>query len=152
MPVRFVVAALGVTLLLALFVIFRNRNKNEVKLAPSTAVAEVAPPIAGPPSCTGVEPTTPTAHRHSVTLSWHAVIPASSSPRDAIKGYYVYRSLTSRSYAESNRISQALLTGTRCIDATVEPHKTYFYVVKAVAESGTQSGSSLEIRAVVPFP
>ncbi len=87
-----------------------------------------------------------------MTLSWNATAPASNSPKDAIKGYYVYRSLTSKTYTESNRISESPVHGTRCVDITVEPRKTYFYVVKALTEGGTLSGSSSEIRAVVPFP
>jgi len=87
-----------------------------------------------------------------VTLSWNAVVPASSAPRDAIKGYNVYRSLTSHTYSESNRISGSPLQGTQCVDATVGPRKTYFYVVKAVTQGGEQSGSSAEIKAEVPFP
>jgi len=91
-------------------------------------------------------------HRHSVTLSWDAAVPASTSPGDGIEGYYVYRSLTSRRYTESDRIGRSLLRGTRCVDAAVEPHKTYFYIVKAVTKAGKQSGSSIEIKAVIPFP
>jgi hypothetical protein len=91
-------------------------------------------------------------HPHSVTLSWNAAVPTSSSPRDAIKGYYVYRSLKPHMYAESNRISDLPLRGTRCVDTNVEPRKTYFYVVKTVTEGGTKSGSSIEIKAEVPSP
>jgi hypothetical protein len=92
------------------------------------------------------------AHPHSVTLSWNAAVAASNSPRDAIKGYYVYRSSASHTYAESDRISESPLQGTRCVDTAVEARKTYFYIVKAVTEGGKQSGSSIEIKAVVPFP
>lgn len=98
----------------------------------------------------GSTPVSP--HPHSVTLSWNAAAPASHSPRDAIKGYYVYRSQTSHTYSESSRISDSLLRGTQCVDTNVEPKKTYFYVVKTVTENGEQSGSSLEIKAVVPSP
>jgi hypothetical protein len=87
-----------------------------------------------------------------VTLSWNATVPASNSSRDAIKGYHVYRSQTPHTYGASNRISDSPLPGTRCVDTNVEPGKTYFYVVKTVTEGGKQSGSSIEIKAVVPFP
>jgi hypothetical protein len=87
-----------------------------------------------------------------VTLSWNAAVPATTSPLDAIKGYYVYRSFTSHRYRERDRISNSVVPGTRCIDTNVEPRKTYFYVVKAVTAGGKQSKSSLEIRAAVPFP
>ena len=91
-------------------------------------------------------------HPHSVTLSWKAAVPTSNAPRDAIKGYYVYRTLRPHTYAESNRISDSPLRGTRCVDTNVEPKKTYYYVVKTVTEGGTQSGSSIEIKAEVPSP
>jgi len=64
----------------------------------------------------------------------------------------VYRSQKPHMYDESNRISDSTLRGTRCVDTNVEPRKTYFYVVKAVTEGGKQSGSSIEIKAVVPSP
>lgn len=154
-PVKFAVAALGVALLMGVGITLRNQSKQ----APGARLANIAPRAADGPSCTGVvrsstgaAPPEATRPPHSVTLSWHAAVPASSSPRDAIKGYYVYRSLTSRNYAETSRISEFPVAGTRCVDTTVEPQKTYFYVVKAVTESGTQSGSSIEIRAVVPSP
>jgi hypothetical protein len=123
----------------------------------SVEEAKAAPPV-DIPACNGsglnagrassqVNP-----HPHYVTLSWNAAVPASKSARDAIKGYYVYRSLTSQTYGESNRISETPVKGTRCIDSNVEARATYFYVVRAITEGGKQSGSSLEIKAVVPFP
>ncbi len=89
---------------------------------------------------------------HSVTLSWNPSIPASHSPRDVIKGYFVFRSQTSQTYADSNRINSLPLIGTQCIDTAVEPRTTYYYVVKALAASGEQSVASKEIKAVIPFP
>jgi hypothetical protein len=115
-----------------------------------------APPPVDIPACNGSGLSAARAssqvnpHPHYVTLSWNAAVPASKSPRDAIKGYYVYRSLTSETYGESNRISETPVKGTRCIDNNVEARATYFYVVRAVTEGGKQSGSSLEIKAVVP--
>jgi chitodextrinase len=64
----------------------------------------------------------------------------------------VFRSLKSKSYAESDRINKFPLTGTQCVDATVAPKTTYYYVVKAVAQSGVQSVVSEEIKAVIPLP
>lgn len=110
------------------------------------------------PLCTGTgssavsAPSRANPHPHSVTLSWNAAVPASKSPQDAIKGYYVYRSPASQTYADGTRISQTPVKGTRCIDINVEARTTYFYVVRAVTDGGKQSGSSLEIKAVVPFP
>ncbi len=156
-PIKLVVAILGLALVPGVVcgIMFRNRSKQ----AASAGVSNIAPRAADAPSCSGISRPSPgqapayaTRPQHSVTLSWNSAVPASRSPRDAIKGYYVYRSLASRNYAESSRISESPLAGTRCVDSTVEPQKTYFYVVKAVTEGGTQSGSSVEVRAVVPSP
>jgi hypothetical protein len=103
-------------------------------------------------SSPGQTPASANSPSHSVTLTWNAAVPASTPPRDAIKGYYVYRSLTSHQYGEGDRMNHAPLRATQCVDATVEPRKTYFYVVKSVTEGGRQSDSSAEIKAVVPFP
>jgi hypothetical protein len=135
------------------------KNKDTRTPSPGSAKAQQQQPpdvplCNGDPtgSSAGHTPSQVNPHPHSVTLSWNATVPASNAPRDAIKGYYVYRSLASHTYAESDRISPTPLRGTRCVDTTVEPRKTYFYVVKAVTEGGAQSGSSSEIKAVVPFP
>ncbi|MFZ0817412.1 MAG: fibronectin type III domain-containing protein [Candidatus Sulfotelmatobacter sp.] len=120
--------------------------------------AKAAPPPADIPACNGSglsagrTPSQVNLHPHYVTLSWNAAVPVSKSPRDAIRGYYVYRSLTSETYGESNRISEMPVKGTRCIDSNVAAQGTYFYVVRAVTEGGKQSGSSHEIKAVVPSP
>jgi hypothetical protein len=103
-------------------------------------------------SSAGQMPAQANPHPHFVTLSWNAVSPASSSARDKIKGYYVYRSLISHTYNENDRVNAFPLPGTQCVDTAVEAQKTYFYMVKAVTEGGTQSGSSIEIKAVVPAP
>jgi len=149
MPIKFGGAVLGVALVLGMAVALRNRIDPKDR---------TAAPQGGIPSCTGESSNAsgqaPNANRHphSVTLSWNAAVPVTNSPRDAIKGYYVYRSVASQSYSESNRISQSPVRGTRCVDTAVEPRTTYFYVVKALNEGGAQSAYSMEIRAVVPFP
>jgi len=89
---------------------------------------------------------------HAVTLSWNPGIPRSNAPADAIKGYYVYRSLSSQTYAERNRMNDVLLQGTRCVDTSVEAGNTYYYAVKTITVGGGQSGLSKEIKAVVPSP
>jgi hypothetical protein len=112
------------------------------------------------PPCVATSTSPPGAHTpagaspapHSVTLSWNASTPASKAKPDAVQGYHVYRSLKSQTYTESNRISSSPLQGTQCVDTTVEPRATYFYVVKAVSQSGTISGFSNETKAVIPFP
>lgn len=147
-------AVLGVVVLLT------SMGMNQVRKPASPGGAKAQEQTGDIPPCNGgsAGPSAGRAsaqvnpHRHSVTLSWDAAIPASNSPRDAIEGYYVYRSLTSHYYSESDRISESLIRGTRCVDAVVEPGKAYFYVIKAVTEAGKQSGYSIEIKAVIPFP
>jgi hypothetical protein len=129
---------------------------NTATPAPSTGAAKTSPgdlPLCSGASSSvaaGQEPSQGNQRPHAVTLSWEAALPVSKSPGDAIKGYYVYRSLTSHSYAEGNRISKSPVRGTQCVDTNVDPKKTYFYVVKAVTDGGEQSGPSIEIKAVVP--
>jgi hypothetical protein len=155
-PIKFAVAVLGVASLPGIAIMLGDQTQH----APNPGASTVAPPAGDAPPCSGASsrpspgkaPSDASRHPHSVTLSWNATVPASNSPKDAIKGYYVYRSLTSKTYAESNRISESPVHGTRCVDPTVEPRKTYFYVVKTLTEGGKLSGSSIEIRAVVPFP
>ena len=87
-----------------------------------------------------------------MTLSWKASVPRSNSKQDAILGYYVYRSLTSNQYDDSNPINAAPLPGTQCVDTAVEPQGTYFYVVRAVAGNRLKSNPSNQATAPIPFP
>jgi|SRR5271155_1134852 len=151
-PVKLAGAVLGAVLLVGIGVAFRNRTKQPLHPEDTTST-----PQGGVPSCTGSSTpgqarSDPDHPHHSVTLSWNAAVPSSNLAGDAIKGYYVYRSVSSQSYSESNRVSKSPVRGTRCVDTAVEPRTTYFYVVKALTEGGAQSGYSMEIRAVVPFP
>lgn len=151
-------AVLGAALLLAVSCKGQVKSPATQTAHPEDARAALRP--ATIPTCDGTSvgpaggqaPSQANPHPHSVTLSWNASVPVSNSPQDAIKGYYVYRSFVSHRYTEGNRISQSLLQGTRCIDTSVEARKTYFYMVKAVAESGKESVCSLEIKAAIPFP
>jgi hypothetical protein len=102
------------------------------------------------PSCTTGSQISSSSH--AVTLSWNPGIPRSNAPPDAIKGYYIYRSQSSQTYAESNRMNSVLLQGTRCVDTSVEAGNTYYYAVKTITVGGGQSGFSKEIKAVVPSP
>jgi hypothetical protein len=154
---------IGVLLVLSGAVLLAMSGLGQVKntgTQASSGAAKAGVRLDNIPSCSGV-PKMPSSgralppanpHPHSVTLKWRAALPASGSPQDLIKGYYVYRSLTSHNYIESNRISASLLQGTQCIDNTVEARKTYFYVVKALSENGRPSDASAEIRVEVPFP
>ncbi len=64
----------------------------------------------------------------------------------------MYRSLKSNHYDNTSKINTKLLPGTQCVDTAVEPRRTYFYVVKAVAGSGRESGPSNQATAPIPFP
>jgi hypothetical protein len=163
MPIGVSGAILGIVVFLNVSVMGQvktSQGKTQVPPTPSLGGAAAERQPGDVPQCNGASSASShgpasshgNLHRHSVTLSWNAAVPGSSSPRDAIKGYNVYRSLTPQAYSESNRISKSPLQGTQCVDATVQPRKTYFYIVKAVTESGKQSGSSVEIKAEIPFP
>jgi hypothetical protein len=157
-PVRFLGAVPGMVVFLALVSLAQIRTKETqapgAGVAKATPQASKIPPCNGAPSGSSAErlPAAGNSHPHSVTLSWNAALPVSNSSLDLIKGYYVYRSLVSHTYTEANRITASPLAGTQCVDTSVEPRKTYFYVVRAVTDGGMQSGSSIEIKAVVPFP
>ncbi len=126
---------------------------NDIRPAANKEDPTNAPTCSGMPANSSKEKVAQTSQRrHSVTLSWNASAPASKSPGDAIKGYRVYRSSKSHVYSENDRISQTLLSGTRCVDASVEAGKTYYYIVKAVNGKGKQSVASSEIAAKVPSP
>ena len=148
-------------LVLAVIVIVTIRYNGPVTRAgafhPGPEGTQAAPQAEPIPSCSG-DLSAPAAEvpdgakPHSVTLSWKPSVPLSTSPRDAIRGYYVFRSLKSGAYTDHDRISTFPLAGTRCIDATVKPRNTYYYVVKSLAESSAESVVSPEIKAVIPFP
>jgi hypothetical protein len=89
---------------------------------------------------------------HSVTLSWNASVPASASPHDAVKGYYVYRNRKSHRFSEHDRMNAVPLQGTHCVDRAVTPKRTYHYAVKAIAENGRKSDYSQPITAIIPSP
>lgn len=91
----------------------------------------------------------PLAATHAVVLSWKASVPASSAPADAIKGYIVQRSRQSNDRG-APPIHTGVVPGTSCTDDLVENGQTYFYVVRAVTQSGRTSGPSNEAQAVIP--
>ena len=128
--------------------------------APIQEAAKAAPPAQNVPPCASTLSNSSASHApsqanpsgHSVTLSWKASVPRSSSQQDAIQGYYVYRSGTSKSYDDSSRMNSEPLPGTQCIDTAVAPRGQYFYVVRAIAASGMKSDPSNEAPVVIPFP
>jgi hypothetical protein len=154
-PLEKLVAVLGVAAILTI----RPMASGASTASAGAAPVQMKPQANSIPSCSGDSPGSsgqpPPAggsKQHSVTLSWNPSVPVSDSPGDAIKGYYVYRSQTSQKYADGNRITVLPLIGTGCLDTTVQPRATYYYVVKAITESGKQSLVSREIKAVIPFP
>jgi hypothetical protein len=150
-PVKIAGVCLAAVLLAAVLM-FRNTQRRQPTNVIHSTAADKFPLCTGEStlSLNGQQPLDEKRHPHSVILSWNTAVPFSSSAQDAIQGYYVYRSFASEAYAEASRISESPVQGTRCVDATVDPEKAYYYVVKAVSQRGTQSGSSVEIRVVVP--
>jgi len=128
-------------------------TKGVATTAPS---AQEAPPCASPSpsSSAGGAPSQVSPKTHSVTLSWKASVPRSSSKQDAIQGYNVYRTLNSNQYDNASKMNTKPLPGTQCVDTAVEPGRTYFYVVKALDRngSGKESGPSNQATAPIPFP
>jgi hypothetical protein len=110
------------------------------------------------PSCAGA-PTGPVGRksparhsRHTILLSWTASNPASKEEKDAVKGYYIYRSRVSHRYPPKSRLNEAPIAGTSCVDRSALPRTMYFYSVKAVSQSGVQSLFSGEAKAVIRTP
>src|ERR1700733_3818996 len=94
-PVKVLPIVIGMIALVIVAGVGRIKNQGAEKPGPSAASslsqsAEI-PPCSG--SAVGHAPSLK-PHQHSVTLSWNAAVSASQSRRDAIQGYYVYRSLT----------------------------------------------------------
>jgi len=83
----------------------------------------------------------PPGPQHSVTLSWRA------STSSAV-AYNVYR----RGRSGAVKINSLPLTGTSCVDTTVQPGETYYYTTKAVSTNGAESNPSNEVRVTVPWP
>jgi fibronectin type 3 domain-containing protein len=81
--------------------------------------------------------------QHTVGLAWS---PSTSS----VVGYNIYRgTATGGPYSKIN--SSSIVTASYS-DATVKSGSTYFYVTTAVNSSGTESGKSNEVRAIIPTP
>jgi len=154
-PIRILGTLLAVVLSLAISGI--AQVSGQLPHAPTEGAATTAPPAQEVPPCASTLSSSSAGRAssrvnpsaHSVTLSWKASVPKSSSKQDAIQGYNVYRSLKSNKYGDRNRINAKPLPGTQCVDTAVETRKTYFYVVKAVAGSGRESGPSNQAKAVI---
>lgn len=63
-------------------------------------------------------------------------------------GYNIYRSTTSGSYDESDKLNESLLTGSEYTDDTAANGTMYYYAVTSVDTNGNESGFSVEACAV----
>ena len=97
---------------------------------------------------------TGTEHHHRVTLSWIAA-PSSPRPGGDVAGYCIYRSTTQYAAKQDplcpacERVNLVPVKGVSCIDALVDDHTTYHYVVTAINGVGSISSSSNEAIAPV---
>lgn len=88
-------------------------------------------------SGTGVQAST-----HSVSLTWTASVSTD------VVGYNIYRSIvTGGPYSALDTIPVAT---DAYQDSTVQAGQTYFYVVRAVDNEGTESPNSMEVLATIP--
>lgn len=85
---------------------------------------------------------------HTVKLSWHASVPASTKKTDAIACYLVYRSFNS-SVPRNEPIGVTRVPDTTYSDFHVQPGN-YYYVVRAVSRTGAKSGFSKVLPVAVP--
>lgn len=90
---------------------------------------------------TGVNFTAAVQQTHSVALTWNA-------SASTVSGYNVYRSTVSGSLYV--KINPSLNPGLSYTDAAVQNGTTYYYVTTAVDASGTESGFSNQVSAVIP--
>jgi hypothetical protein len=81
--------------------------------------------------------------QHSVDVNWGA-------STSTVAGYYVYRG--TKSGGPYTKLNSTPVTALTYHDATVSSGTTYFYVITAVAQDGTESGFSPQATAVVPTP
>jgi len=84
------------------------------------------------------------AGAHWVSLSWIA------STSSNLAGYNIYRASSSGAY--TSPLNSSPVTGTTFADGTVAPGLTYYYVVRAVDNSGNQSANSNEDQVAIPYP
>jgi hypothetical protein len=88
-------------------------------------------------SGTGVQQTS-----HTVAVSWTASVSTN------VIGYNVYRgTVTGGPYSI---LDSAPVAADAYTDSTVHSGQTYFYVVRAVNNTGTESANSSEVQAIIP--
>ena len=88
-------------------------------------------------SGTGVQAVT-----HSVDLTWTA------STSSGVVGYNIYRGTTTG--GPYSIVDSAPVAVDDFTDSTVQSAQTYFYVVRAIDGSGTESANSSEVQAIIP--
>jgi hypothetical protein len=82
-----------------------------------------------------------TAVSHTVSLSW---TPSSST----YSGFNVYRGTSSG--GPYTRVDTSMVSSTSYLDAGVSSGQAYYYVATEVDTTGTESGYSSEVSAVIP--
>jgi len=112
-----------------------------ISLYSSPSLAPVTLAVAGSASSSTTSAPSATA-AHSVTLDW-------SNSSSSTSGYHVYRSEASGGPFE--RLNQTALTTTSYKDTAVVNGGQYFYVVTAVAGSGSESAYSNEVTVEIPL-
>ena len=85
----------------------------------------------------------PTPANHTVNLSWQ-------NATSAITGYNVYRSTVAG--GPYTKVNAAAGKNPAYSDAKVSAGTNYFYVVTSLSTSGSESGYSGEVMAIVPTP
>jgi fibronectin type 3 domain-containing protein len=88
-------------------------------------------------SGTGIQAST-----HSVDLTWTA------STSTGVVGYNVYRGITTG--GPYSILDSAPVAADAYTDSTVQSGLTYFYVVRAIDGTGTESANSAEVPAMIP--
>jgi len=78
---------------------------------------------------------------HTVSLSW---TPGSST----YSGFNVYRGTSSG--GPYSRVDTSMVSSPSYLDAGVNSGQTYYYVATEVDTTGTESGYSGEVSAVIP--
>ena len=79
---------------------------------------------------------------HTVGLSWTA------STSSGVVGYNIYRSIVSG--GPYSILDSSPVSADSYVDSTVQSSQNYFYVVRAVDGSGTESVNSTEVQANIP--
>ena len=82
-------------------------------------------------------------HAPSVKLAWDP------NPESFLAGYNVYRSEQSGVFTSPPINGKTLVTRTSFTDSTVQPSRTYYYVVTAVSTDGQESAYSNQVQTTI---